>query len=130
MREVTIMLGGKAFVVPQLTIREESKWRRQAQDALAPFWDATGLMQVDISKPADLRKMIDQVGALLNPMQALDAVCAYAPELDNEREWIEANCYSDEVFGALVSLFFGQLRQLERLPQALNGAAPQPTTTT
>ena len=128
MREVTIALGDKTFVVQQLTIRAESKWRRNAQEVLAPFWDATALMQMDISNPGDLRKMINQVSALLDSQQALDAICAYAPQIEDEREWIETSCYSDEVFGALVSLFFGQLRQLERLPQALNGAMAPPTT--
>jgi len=130
MREVTITLGDRQFVVPQLTIRSEAKWRRQAQEALAPFWDATGLMQVDVTSPADLRKLIDQVGGLMDPAEALNALCAYAPELEAEREWIEENCYADQVFGALVALFFGQLRQLERLPQTLNGAVAPPTTTT
>lgn len=129
MREVTITLGDKQFTVPQLTIRNEAKWRRQAQEALAPFWDATGLMQVDISNPGDLRKLVDQVGGLMDPAAAIDALCAYAPELEAQRDWIEENCYSDQVFGALVALFFGQLRQLERLPQTLNGAAPVHTGT-
>lgn len=129
MREVTITLGGKTLVVPQLTIRNEAKWRKQAEEALAPFWEATGLMQLDISQPSDLRKMLNQVGALMDPLAALDAICAYAPQLADEREWIEENTYSDEVFGALVGLFFGQLRQLERLPQALNGSVPKATPT-
>ena len=130
MREVTIRLGDRAFVVPQLTIRNESKWRRQAGEALSPFWDATALMEFDISNPGDLRKVIDRVGALLDPMAAIEALCSYAPALAAERDWIEENCYSDEVFGALVALFFGQLRQLERLPVTLNGAAPKPSPTT
>lgn len=130
MREVTIKLGGKEFIVPQLTIRDEAKWRKQADEALAPFWEATTLMQLDISQPGDLRKLVSQVGALMDPLAALDAICAYAPQLQQEREWIEENTYSDEVFGALVGLFFGQLRQLERLPQALNGSLPRPTKTT
>jgi len=129
MREVTIKLGEREFVVPQLTIRNEAIWRQQAEVALAPFWEATTLMQLDISQPNDLRKMISQVGALMEPMAALDAICAYAPQLAAEREWIEENTYSDEVFGALVGLFFGQLRQLERLPQALNGSLPKSTKT-
>ena len=123
MREVTITLGDRQFTVPQLTIRSEAKWRHQAQDALAPFWDSVGMMQLDISNPGDLRKIIDQVGGLMDPAQAVDAICAYAPALADERDWIEENCYADQVFGALVALFFGQLRQLERLPQTLNGAA-------
>jgi hypothetical protein len=59
-------------------------------------------------------------------MAALDAICAYAPALAEQRDWIEENTYSDEVFGSLVGLFFGQLRQLERMPQALNGSLTQP----
>ena len=130
MREVTITLGERQFVVPQLTIRSEARWRKQAEEALAPFWDATGLMQFDVGNAQDLKRMISQVGALMDPMAALDAICAYAPQLAAEREWIEEHCYSDEIFGALVALFFGQLRQLERLPQALNGAMPKATATT
>ena len=130
MREVTVRLGGREFVVPQLTIREEAKWRKQAEEALAPFWDAASVMQLDISQPGDLRQMITQLGALMDPMAALDAVCAYAPQLANEREWIEEHTYSDEVFGALVGLFFGGLRQLERLPQTLNGSLGRLPTTT
>jgi hypothetical protein len=128
MREVTLHLGGKEFTVPQLTIRREAEWRKQAQKALAPFWDATSLMQMDISKPQDLSDLIGKVGALLDVTAALDAICAYAPALAEQRDWIEENTYSDEVFGALVGLFFGQLRQLERLPQALNGLNQKPAT--
>lgn len=130
MREVTIKLGERVFTVPQLTIKHEAQWRRTAEQALAPFWDATGLMQLDISQPGDLRKVIDQVGALMDPLAAIDALCAYAPQIADAREWIEENCYSDEVFAALVALFFGQLRQLERLPVALNGALPKAGATT
>ena len=130
MREVVIKLGERVFTVPQLTIKHEAKWRRTAEEALAPFWDATGLMQLDINQPGDLSKIIDRVGALLDPLAAIDAICAYAPQLADEREWIEEHCYSDEVFAALVALFFGQLRQLERLPMTLNGALPQAGATT
>lgn len=130
MREVTIRLGERAFVVQQLTIRKEANWRRQAEEALAPFWDATALMDFDITRPGDLRKILDRVGALLDPMAAIDALCAYAPALNEQRDWIEESCYADEVFGALVALFFGQLRQLERLPQTLNGALPTQSATT
>jgi hypothetical protein len=130
MREVTIKLGGREFVVPQLTIRDEAKWRKQAEEALAPFWDAAGLVEMTFSTPDDLRTMVSKIGALMDPLAALDAVCAYAPQLTAEREWIEENTYSDEVFGALVGLFFGQLRQLERLPQALNGSLSKLSATT
>lgn len=130
MREITIRLNDREFVAQQLTIRAEAKWRQVATEALAPFWDATGLMQLDITQPGDLRAVIDRVGAMLDPMAAIDALCAYSPVLAAEREWIEENCYADQVFAALVALFFGQLRQLERLPAAFNGALPnaQPTT--
>jgi hypothetical protein len=130
MREVTIKLGGREFVVPQLTIRNEAKWRKQAEEALAPFWDAVGLSDMSISQPDDLRRLVSQVGSLLDPMAALDAVCAYSPALSADREWIEENCYGDEVIAALVNLFFGQLRQLERLPQALNGSLQKAMPTT
>jgi hypothetical protein len=131
MREVTIKLGERTFVVPQLTIRNEAKWRRTAEEAMGPFFDAAGLMNIDIAQSGDLRQVVAKVGAILNPMAAIDALCAYAPEIAAAREWIEDNCYSDEVFGALVALFFGQqLRQLERMPQIMNGALAQPGATT
>ncbi len=130
MREVTIKLGERVFTVPQLTIKHEAKWRRTAEEALAPFWDATGLMQLDINQPGDLRKVVDQISRLMDPIAAIDAICAYAPTLAAERDWIEEHCYSDEVIGALVALFFGQLRQLEQLPQALNGAVGKLSPTT
>ena len=130
MREVTIALGGREFTAPQRTIRKEVEWRKLAQEALGPLWDATSLLQMDVNQPGDLRTMIDKVGALLDPGAALDDICAYAPQLADERDWIEENTYSDEVFGALVGLFFGQLRQLERLPQAMNGSLPRQASTT
>jgi hypothetical protein len=130
MREVTIKLGERTFTVPQLTIRNEAKWRQKAEEALAPFWDATDRMQFDISQPGDLHKVVDQIGRLMDPLAAIDALCSYAPAIAAEREWIEDNCYGDEVVGALVALFFGQLRQLERLPQALNGAGLRVSPTT
>ena len=131
MREVTIKLGERVFTVPQLTIRKEATWRRKAEEAMGPFFDAAGLMNIDISQPGDLRQVVAKVGAILDPMAAIDALCAYAPEIAAAREWIEENCYADEVFGALVALFFGQqLRQLERMPQIMNGALAQPGATT
>ncbi len=127
MREVTIKLGGKEYVVTQLTIRNEATWRGRAQQALAPLWDAAGLLETDITQPGDIVAMIGKVSDLLDPLPALDVVCAYSPALQADREWIEENAYSDEVFGVLVTLFFGQLRQLERLPGALNGAMQKAT---
>jgi hypothetical protein len=129
MRDVTIKLGEQTYIVPQLTIRGEARWRKQAEEALAPFWDAAGLMQMDITQPGDLQRMVSQVGAMLDPTAALDAVCAYNSLLADDRERIEETAYSDEVIAALVSLFFGQLRQLERLPQTLAGLGQKPTQT-
>lgn len=129
MRTVTITLGGKPYTIGQLPVRKEAAWRAQAQAVLGPFLEAAGSVQMDLNSPADIPIMLAKVSALMDTNAALDAVLAYSPDLQAAQQEIEDSAYGDEVLTALVTLFFGQLRQLSTLSTALDGVLPTPSPT-
>ena len=130
MRTVTITLGGKAYTVGQLPVRKEAAWRAKAETVLGPFLEAAGGLQMDLNSPADIPIVLAKVSALMDTNAALNVVLAYSPDLQAAQAEIDESAYGDEVLTALVALFFGQLRQLERISTTLTGVLPPQSPTT
>lgn len=130
MNEITVQLGGRAFVLPKLTIRAEAEWRRTARETMAPLLQAGEMANVQVATAADIARVVQQFGEWLNPLAVLETLIAYAPAvLGPEREWLEEHAYTDEVIGVLLSVFFtSTMPQQQRSMR--NGSAPahMPTT--
>lgn len=131
MNEVTVELAGKKYKVTQLTIRKNREWRERFDKPIGVILDAATLV-------GDLAgKKYDQKGALMSDLFVaitaraadigtllmdsmeivLDALYAYAPAIQADKEFVEENAFDDEAvraFGEVLKLAypFGQLISL------------------
>lgn len=115
MKTVKIVLGNREYQVQSKPIGPSKAWRKRFAEpvqALVGSLRFTGdLLNQPISNGADLGGMVSQLGSvllsgvgetLLGSMDlALEMVCSYAPEIEADRERIEAEAYDDEVLRAL-----------------------------
>lgn len=130
-REKTVTLGGQTYTIAQLPMRQNREWR----DHLAqPITDLLALLQgnadLEIGSVADLTRIIG-VGKdlLLGSMDLLlDALFAYSPALQADRERIEAEAYDDEAITALASVV-ALAYPLGMALAALRGSSVMPTST-
>lgn len=126
MRTIPIVLGGRTFEAPQLTIRADAKWRELAMPLVEPIAEMAMASRVANPTPERLVKLAFASALFVDPMATLNAVLAYAPTLEAERDWIEEHAVAEEALAALLALFFGMGAPMS-MP---TGAArpPQPTT--
>lgn len=125
METITVVLGGRSFVAPQLTIRADAKWREIARPLVEPIAEMAMASGVGNPTPERLVKLAFASALFVDPMATLNAVLAYAPALEAERDWIEEHAVAQEALAALLALFFGMGAPMS-MP---TGAAPavQPT---
>ena len=126
-RDISIVLGGKTFAVRQLPIRADADWRKTARPIVEPIGELAMTAGIANPTPEKMMRLAFTSQLFIDPAAVLNAVLAYSPELDAQREWIETNAYSDEALAALLSLFFGAAPQPKT---AANGAVPTPAPTT
>lgn len=122
---ITIVLGGRSFVVQRLTIREDATWRETVKPIAEPIGEIAIAADLHNPTPQKMAKLAMTAALFIEPMSTLNAVLAYSPELEAEREWIETHTYTEEALAALIMLFFGM-----GAPMSMQtGAAPtrQPT---
>lgn len=125
MQTITVVLGGRAFAAPQLPIRADAKWREVARPLVEPIAEMAMASGLANPTPDRLVKLAFASALFVDPLATLNAVLAYAPTLEAEREWIEEHAYAQEALAALLALFFGMGAPLS----TPTGAAPaaQPT---
>lgn len=116
---ITVMLGGREFVVRQLPIRRDAAWRESVRPMVDPIADMAMAAGLANPTPDKLVKLAFTSALFVEPMTVLAAVCDYATELASERKWLEENAYADEALEALLTLFFG----MRPIQPAVNGAA-------
>ena len=118
MKTTVVVLGGREFVVKQLPIALSRKWRERFAEPIEGVFGAvqmTGtLMGQEARDGAELGKLVGQIGAvlltdvgkvLLGSMEMLfEMVCAYAPNVEAERKWLEQEAFDDEVMAAFVEV--------------------------
>lgn len=124
MRQITIQLAGEELTVPQLTIRQEIDWRRQAGPLVGPLVEMAMAAGMSSPTPERLAKFGLAAAGITDPAALLDVLCAYGPTLAERRDWIADHAYTDELLLAVVALFFGQMAG-----RSANGAAPPLPTT-
>lgn len=123
METISISIAGRDYKVNSLTIRKSSEWRKQLGSSFEGLVDAMqSAPAVEVTNLASIGNIIESVkGALINSLDTvLDLVCAYAPEIHQDRARIEEEAYDQEIVEAflrILSLAF----PLGALKQMLNG---------
>ncbi|MEI8164809.1 MAG: hypothetical protein WCG26_00460 [Chloroflexales bacterium] len=145
-RTLTLTLAERDYAVPVAAIKQTRAWRAQLK---APLDDLLALVStnltVELAALSDLIGLADKFLPVLMdaPETLFNLLVAYAPLLEAEREFLEANAYDDEVvtaFLAVLKVVFplevltGLLgpaspATLKRLPTPLGDGTP-PTWTT
>jgi hypothetical protein len=99
---VEVTLGGQAYMIEELKVRQNAAWRKQLS---APFADLADLLakaprlELDAGEAASLLKLVKRVLAeSIATVQEL--LFAYAPALAADRERIEAEAYDSEILEA------------------------------
>ncbi len=107
MKTITVDLGGKAYVINALPMRQARIWR----EALGgPFAELTqtleGAGKIELSNATDIAAVVRSLsGTLIGSIDTLmDLLFAYSPELAADRERIEDEAYDDEALAALVEV--------------------------
>lgn len=136
-REREVVLGGKTFTIYPLAMGAAREWRKkysQPLQAVISVLRRAGKIEL---QGDDGTWNVGEIGVILNQVAGLllgsvdllvDALFAYSPELEAEREWIEANADDVEAMTALWEViqlaypFGSMLTQLN-----MSGASPNGT---
>lgn len=112
---VTVSLAGQEYVVTELPSRRNAEWRRLVDEALQGL---TGVLGESLALN-NLQRALDAARALLleSGGTVIRLLCAYAEEIEADRERIEAEAYDSELTEALVEVLslaypFGSLLRL------------------
>ena len=140
MKQATITLAGIDYEIRELPVRKNREWRQKLEQVLQPLIDVAEAAPTIQVSTDNLKGVIDAVRPLIDAALGstdilIDMVFAYVPNLEREREAIEAEAYDSEFVAAFQTCmglaygFFGQvLGQLNKLPQNLpNGSQPAQT---
>lgn len=122
MREITITIAGRDYLVKPLTIAKSREWREALDAKLNPL--ASVLKEVGA---VEVRNF-DGLGAVLGTLKrsligsmddVLSLVCQYAPEIAQDLDRIEREAYDEEIVAAFVKIL-GLAFPLGILTRSLN----------
>jgi len=129
-RTEAVTLGGRSYEIEQLPMRANREWRERLGAPVMQLVDLLqGLDRLELNA-AGVQSIIGVVkDVLLGSMEiCLEAVFAYSPALQADRERIEAEAYDDEAMMALgVVIKFAY--PLDRVLVGLRGLNGIPTST-
>ncbi len=114
-KSVVITLAGQQYTVQELPSRRNAEWRAKFDETLASVSNVLGKSM----KLSSLPELLDSVRVLLlgGIGTVLDLLCEYAPDVDADRERIEAEVYDSEIMAAFMEVCtlafpFGSLLRL------------------
>jgi hypothetical protein len=118
----TVMIGGKEYSFQPLPVKQAQAWRELLK---VPFTQInaslTQVDQVQLENVANVASVVEQFsGTLINSIgTVLDLLCAYAPEIRDDRERIENEAFDYEVVDAFAEVLkqifpFGNLLRVFR----------------
>jgi hypothetical protein len=127
MNPIVIPIAGRDYNVKPLTIRKSREWRESFEhkfDGLVTV--LTTFSTIEVNNLSGVGEVIATLkSTLINSVDTvLDLVCAYAPEIDQDRERIENEAYDAEIveaFGSILGLVF-PLGKLTRVVNGLTGS--------
>lgn len=130
-RNKIVTLAGQQYSVEQLPMRANKEWRESLTE---PVNKIVALLQnykdIEINSGADIVGMVVVVKDVLfgGMDMLLDALFAYSPTLQADRERIETEAYDDEAIAAL-GVVLGLAYPLDRLLTVWSGPAVTQTST-
>lgn len=128
-REAVVELGGREFLIQALNMKGAREWREQFSKPVQQVLGMLNQMQgVELNDIGNAAGVLQQVGTfLLGSVDILvEALFAYSPELEMNREWIEENADDTQAMGALWAVLqlaypFGNLVTLLNRGQRMTG---------
>lgn len=117
---VTVTLGGRTYTIRRQPIGPAARWR---QKLAGPFAQVASTLanwkEIELSKVEDVASLLQVVGVpLIGSVDlVVELLFEYAPELQADRERIEAEAFDDEALAAFVEVLklaypFSQLAQM------------------
>ena len=106
-RQVTVKLGDKEYTIDMLPIGQSKKWRESLSQ---PFTELTQALEtasiVEINQFGDIAGLVRKLsGTLLGSVdKMLDLMFEYAPQLAQDRDYIELNAFDDEALEAFTEI--------------------------
>lgn len=100
---VTIRLGDKDYTIHEAPYRRSTEWRRRLVDEIKPLFEqVSGLTDIQFETPADLLQLLPVAERLFveGIEQVFDLLIAYSPDLEGDREYIEAHASDRQIFAA------------------------------
>jgi hypothetical protein len=100
--QTVIKLGEREFTLKPLAITPNRKWREQYETTVKPHFDRLSELGESMGATLDVTRAMPLVRKTLIEAEpdVLESLLSYSPELAGQREWIENNASSDEVFQA------------------------------
>jgi len=117
-----VKLGEREYTIQQAGFLRSKPWKKRLLDEIKPLFEQVGgLGDLRFETPADLLQLIPIAEDLfIDGIDIIfDLVVAYSPELEAEREYIEAHATDKQIFSAFQEVvkladFFGVVNQLNR----------------
>lgn len=100
---ITIRLGEKDYTIKEAPFGRAGPWRRRLVEEIKPLFEqVSGLSGVRFETPADLLQLWPVAERLFvdGIEQVFDLLIAYSPELEQDREYIEAHATDRQIFAA------------------------------
>lgn len=107
MNSVTVSIAGREYEVKPLQRKATKIWR---QALGKPFDDIVGIIankdNIMLDNPSDVAGLIVTIKdtLLYAPDFIFEALCAYAPAIDRDKEYIDENGYDEEIMKAFVEV--------------------------
>lgn len=119
---IKIRLGERDYTIREAPHGRATVWRRRLVEEIKPIVEqVTSVTDIQFDTPADLLQLLPVAECLFveGIDQIFDLLIAYSPELEEGREYIEANASERQIFGAFQEViqladFFGLIPQIHR----------------
>lgn len=125
-RTIAMTFGDRVYDVPMAPIKRAKAWRAQLR---APIDSLMGVLSTDLtvelSAITDVVTLVNKVlPALLDaPETLLTLLYAYAPLLEDDKEFIESEGYDDQIVAGFLAVIKAAF-PLDRLTGLLGPATP------
>lgn len=127
MLETTVKMGEREYTLQKKPIKQNRAWRVLASQPLDEVLSALGESgDIEINTVSDVANLLS-IGrnVIIGSMDIIaDLLFAYCPEMAADKDWIESECYDDDVIDAFsevlkIAFPFAALRGLVTGPKAI-----------
>lgn len=133
---ITVKLGEKEYEIRQAGFRRSKPWKKRLLEEVKPLFEqVAGAQDMQFETPADLLKLLPVAESLfVDGIETIgDLLIAYAPELEEDKEYIEEYATDKQIFQAFQEVlyladFFGAIqlvnRQIGQMPTGTSSSLP------